>query len=176
MEFWASAQVYKDAFPALNQVRLAVEPFLSAAFARSTLTTIQGKLRYVPIVMPEGMRERYPARSKLRKKERIYDCSPQLNYEVFVSGNFEGQLHEYLRGIAESGLHLTGLGATREQIAEFDAIMAHAAERILSERPDQTRHWPRPSQPGNENGRAQGPGHFCSGEPPDQAAVPNASR
>jgi len=90
--------------------------------------------------MPKGMRERYPARSKLRKKERIYDCAPQLDYDVFVDGKFEEQLEEYLRGIAPSAPHLAGLGATKEQIAEFDAILAGAAEHILAERPDQTRH------------------------------------
>jgi hypothetical protein len=59
---------------------------------RSSLATLNVKLRYIPIVMPEGMRERHPARSKLRENERIYDCAPQLNYEVFVEGSFEDQL------------------------------------------------------------------------------------
>jgi hypothetical protein len=90
--------------------------------------------------MPDGLRGRYPARSKLRKKERIYDCAPQLDYDVFVSGTFEDQLREYVRGIAESAPHLAGLGATPEQIKDFEQIMATAVERILAERPDQTRH------------------------------------
>jgi hypothetical protein len=106
----------------------------------SSLATLKGKLRYVPIIMPEGMRQRYPARSKLRKKERVYDCAPQLNYETLVEGSFEDQLREYLRGIAESAPHLAGLGATPEQIEDFNTIVATAVERILAERPDQTRH------------------------------------
>jgi len=113
---------------------------LNVAFAASSLATLDAKLRYVPIVMPKGMRERYPERSKLRKKQRIYDCSPQLNYEVFVEGSFEDQLKEYLRGIALSTPHLKGLGATPEQIADFEKIMKEAVERILVERPDETRH------------------------------------
>jgi hypothetical protein len=124
----------------LDKTRRCVEPYLNAAFAASSLVTIDAKLRYVPIVMPEGMRERYPARSKLRKKQRIYDCAPQLNYEVFVSGSFEDQLKEYLRGIALSAPHLAGLGATPEQIEDFKRIMDDAVERILVEQPDQTRH------------------------------------
>ena len=124
----------------MDKARRCVCPFLSAAFTASSLATLNGLLRYVPIVMPEGMRERYPARSKLRKKERLYDCSPQLNYDVFVEGTFEDQLREYLRGIAESAPHLAGLGATPQQIEDFNKIMATAAERILAERPDQTRH------------------------------------
>jgi hypothetical protein len=109
-------------------------------FSSSILAALDGKLRYVPIIMPEGLRERYPARSKLRKKEQIYDCAPQLDYEVFVEGTFEDQLREYMRGIAESAPHLAGLGATREQIKAFELIMATAVDHILAERPDQTRH------------------------------------
>jgi len=124
----------------MDMVRRGVEPFLNLKFALSSLAELNGKLRYVPIVMPDGLRERYPARSKLRKKERIYDCAPQLDYEVFVSGTFEDQLREYLHGIAESAPHLAGLGATPEQIKDFEQIMATAAERILAERPDQSRH------------------------------------
>jgi hypothetical protein len=140
VNFWASAEVFQAAFPAMDKARRCTGPFLNTAFAASSLATLEGMLRYVPIVMPEGMRQRYPARSKLRKKERVYDCSPQLNYEVFVEGSFEDQLREYLRGIAESAPHLAGLGATPEQIEDFNKIMATAVERILAERPDQTRH------------------------------------
>jgi hypothetical protein len=140
MIFWASAEVFQAAFPAMDKGRRFVEPYLNAEFAKSSLAKLEGKLRYVPIVMPEGMRQRYPERSKLRKKQRIYDCSPQLNYEVFVDGTFEDQLKEYLRGIALSAPHLKGLGATPEQIADFNRIMEEAAARILVERPDQKRH------------------------------------
>lgn len=140
MNFWASAEVFQAAFPAMDKARRCVSPFLNAAFSASTLAMLEGFLRYVPIVMPEEMRQRYPARSKLRKKERIYDCAPQLNYDVFINGSFEDQLREYIRGIAEASLHLAGLGATREQIEDFNKIMATAVERILEERPDQTRH------------------------------------
>jgi hypothetical protein len=140
LKFWASAEVFRVAFPAMDSARRCVEPFLNAAFAASSLAKLDAKLRYVPIVMPEGMRERYPARSKLRKKERLFDCAPQLNYEVFVEGSFEDQLREYLRGIAPSSPYLVALGASPEQIAEFEAILANAVDRIVAERPDQTRH------------------------------------
>jgi hypothetical protein len=124
----------------LDKTRRCVEPYLNAAFAASSLATLNAKLRYVPIVMPEDMRVRYPERSKLRKKERLYDCAPQLDYDVFVEGSFEDQLKEYLRGIALSAPHLAGLGATPQQIEDFKQILATAVERILVERPDQTRH------------------------------------
>lgn len=119
-----------------DKIRRCVEPFLNDAFAASSLSTLEGKLRYVPIIMPENMRERYPERSKLRKKQKIYLCAPQLDYEVFVNGSFEEQLREYIRGIALSAPHLSGLGATEEQIADFESIMESAVERILRENPD----------------------------------------
>lgn len=138
MEFTASAEVFRLAFPALDKTRRYVEPFLNAAFAGSSLAVLVGKLRYVPIVMPIGMRERYPARSRLKKKERVYDCAPQLKYEIFVEGSFDDQLREYLRGIASSASRLAGLGASPQQIKDFEAILASAAERILMERSDWT--------------------------------------
>ena len=140
MEFWASAEVHQPADAALDQARRSVEPFLNAALAVSGLATLQCELRYVPIVMPENMHARYPERSKLRKSESVYVCAPFLEYGVFVEGRFEDQLQEYLRGIALSAPHLAGLGASPQQIEEFKAILASAAERIIAVRPDQTRH------------------------------------
>jgi hypothetical protein len=83
------------------------------------------------------MRERYPARSKLRKSQRIYDCAPQLDYDIFVQGSFEDQLRGCLRGIASSAPQLASLGASSQQIREFEKIVGDAAERILLGRPDQ---------------------------------------
>jgi hypothetical protein len=140
LKFWASAEIFRAASPAMNRARRCVEPFLNAAFTASSLATLDAKLHYVPIIMPEGMRERYPARSKLRKKERLFDCAPQLNYDVFIEDSFVDQLREYIRGIAESAPHLAELGATPEQIEDFNKIMVTAVERILADRPDQTRH------------------------------------
>ncbi|THD45082.1 MAG: hypothetical protein E8A46_29570 [Bradyrhizobium sp.] len=140
MEFWASAEVYQPAFSALDRARRSVDPFLNAAFAESSLATFECKLRYVPIVMPANMQGRYPARSRLHKKERLYDCAPLLNYRMFVDGTFEDQIREYLRGIALSAPHLAALGASSQQIEDFKAILARAMEHITIEQPTQTRH------------------------------------
>ena len=140
MNFWASAEVFQPAAPSMTRARHSVQSYLNAELSKSSLANLEGKLRYIPIIMPKGMRERYPERSKLRKKQRIYDCAPQLNYEVFVDGSFEEQLKEYIRGIALSAPHLKGLGATPEQIEDFKRILAEAVPRILVEQPDQTRH------------------------------------
>jgi hypothetical protein len=138
--FWAAVEGYQPAYEGITRTRRSVEAYLNAEFATSSLAGLEGKLRYIPIVMPEGMRERYPARSKLRKKKKIYDCAPQLNYEVFVSGSFEDQLKEYIRGILLSTPYLKDLGATPEQIEDFKRILNEAVARILVEQPDQTRH------------------------------------
>lgn len=131
MEFWASSESYRPASDSLEKTRRAVEPFLNSAFSKSGLASLEGKLRYVPIVMPPQFHDRYPSRSKLRKKELIYDCAPILDYDVFAEGTFEDQLREYLRGVGLSAPHLEGLGASPQQIEEFKAILAGAAERIL---------------------------------------------
>jgi hypothetical protein len=139
LEFQASAEVHQAAFAALDRVRRCVVPFLNAAFGASSLATLPCTLRYVPIAMPASMRARYPARSKLRKRELLYDCAPILDYEVFLDGSFESQLREYLRGIALSGPHLAALGASEQQIEEFNSILESSVSSILLEQPDQTR-------------------------------------
>ena len=140
MEYRVSVETDKEAYPALTRVDRLVETRLIAALMQSSLAALEGKLRYVPIVMPEGARERYPARSKLRKKERVYDCAPQLNYDVFVNGTFEEQLREYVAGLRPAAPHLAGLGASPQQIEEFEQMLADITERIIAEQLDQTRH------------------------------------
>jgi hypothetical protein len=139
MDFWASSEAYRHADSCVDRARRIVEPLLNSLLAKSSLANLDCKLRYVPIVMPESMHARYPARSKLRRKARIYDCAPILNYDIFVHGAFEDQLREYVRGIALAAPHLAGLGASPEQIEDFKAILASVIERVIAERPDQTR-------------------------------------
>ena len=138
MEFGTSAETDTVAHPALSRARKSVEPYLKNAFSASSLAELDCIFRFVPIVMPEGVRERYPARSKLNKKEKAWDCSPQLNYDLFARQDifeneyFEAQIQEYLREIALSGPQLVKLGATPEQIEDFDRIMAAAVPDILA--------------------------------------------
>ena len=117
---------------AMREVREHVEPYLNASFQASSLATLECRLRYIPIIMRAEKRARYPARSELLKKERIYDCAPQLDFEVFVVGTFEDQLKTYLSGIEETALHLSELGATEQQVKDFQVILANAAEHILA--------------------------------------------
>lgn len=141
LKFQWSAELFKDSDQAHLRTARAVERYLNERFIRSQqLSELPIVVRYVPIIMPQGMRERYPARSKLRKKERLYDCAPQLDYDTFVTGTFEQQIDEYVRGLFESVAHLQKLGATQEQADEFVALLANAKQVILAESLDQTRH------------------------------------
>lgn len=137
MEFWASSESFQPADFGLERSRLCVEPYLSATFAKSSLADVDLKLRYIPIVMPVEMHERYMERSKARLKQRIYVCAPHLKYDVFVSGHLEQQLEEYLRGVESSTKHLHKFGLKQNQIFEFEQILASAVEAIFTERPDQ---------------------------------------
>jgi hypothetical protein len=130
MDFWASAEVYQPAFSALDRVRKHVEATLNEAFCQSSLASLEFKLRYIPIVMPKELHSMYPARSKLRKKEHIYDCAPILNYEIFTEESFKAQVQEYIRGIALSAKHLEALGCTPQQVVEFEEILSIAHEKI----------------------------------------------
>lgn len=130
MIFWASAEVFRPASSALSQVRRIVEPYLNDAFARTSLADLHVKLRYVPIVMPKDMHARYSERSRVRKKEKIYDCAPHLDCKTFVESDPDRCLREYLRGIALSAPHLAKLGATAQQIGDFDRVLAEAAVQI----------------------------------------------
>lgn len=132
MIFWGSAEVDFKALEAFVSVEHIVEPYLNKAFANSSLSELDAKIRYVPIVMHDDRKSSYPARSKLRKKQRIYDCAPQLDYDIYISGTQEEQLAEYLRGVAESAPHLAGLGATAEQVQEFERIVENAVKDILA--------------------------------------------
>lgn len=130
MEFWASSESHKPASQALEATRKKVEPFLNAAIAASSLAPLRLKLRYVPIVMPQSMLSRYPARSKPNLKEQVYDCAPILDYEVFVNGSSKDQVREYLRGVSQSAPHLLVFGASAEQTRAFIEIVEAAVERV----------------------------------------------
>lgn len=130
MEFWASSETYKLAFPAIDRVRKSLEPALNSALDASDLASVPIKIRYIPITMPEDFLANYPARSKVRKKESIFVCAPQLDYDVFVSGTFRQQITEYARGILAETSELRKLGLSDFQIGEFDAILVAAAERV----------------------------------------------
>ncbi len=107
MEFQASAEVHRSAYAALDKVRRCVVPFLNVAFSASDLAALQCTLRYVPIVMPESMRARYPARSKLRRKALLYDCAPiqrASGRRFRILAIFDDCTRECLAAVADTSL------------------------------------------------------------------------
>jgi hypothetical protein len=137
LKFWAGAEVFQPAYASLSKCRNLVQLHLNEALSQSGLASFDAEVRYVPIVMPIGMRERYPARSKLHRKDKAFDCSPQLDYNIFITGTFEEQLREYVEAVSNEAGALKGLGASDEQVDSFRSIIAVITDRILLE---ETRH------------------------------------
>ena len=123
MEFWASSETYEPAGNASEAVRRVVEPLIQDQFTRSPFAAVQLLLRYIPIIMPLGMLDRYPARSKARIKQKILDCAPQLHYETFVSGSWHEQVDAYVSGIRTSSPLLTKFGLSPAEIDEFEQLL-----------------------------------------------------
>lgn len=84
--------------------------------------------------MPPEMHQRYKERSQARRKERVCVCAPHLDFDIFETGKFEDQVREYFRGIALSVPYLQRLGASPEQLAEFEQLIADASEAISASR------------------------------------------
>jgi hypothetical protein len=133
MIFWNSVEIDKPAYCNYLQLAKPAEFYLNSEFENSALKELAIRLRYTPIIMNEEGCKKYPERSKARIKQAIYDCAPQLDYQTFVDGTLEAQCIEYIRGITLSSPHLKRFGATPQQIADFDAIMAAAPQKLYQE-------------------------------------------
>jgi hypothetical protein len=124
VEFWASSETFEPAGEASEAVRRRIEPLLQDRLTNSRFAAVQLLLRYVPIIMPTEMLDRYPARSKARIKQRILDCAPQLHSETFVSGSIVEQVDAYLSGIRTASPLLTKFGVSPAAIEEFGQLLA----------------------------------------------------
>jgi len=128
--FVASSETAGGVDGVVNATRLCVERYLAPLLDKSPLLNLDMKLRYIPIVMPEENQKRYPERSKARIDQRIYDCAPHLNFEIFSVGSWELQLTEYIRGLSLSLPHLHKFGATSLQVQAFRLILSAAVGEI----------------------------------------------
>lgn len=128
MEFWASTECFEPAAQAVTHCRRLLEDYLNKALAGTNLAAVKGEFRYVPIVMPPEMAANYPPRSELRKDDGngVYCCAPQLDYETFIKGSFEQQMAEHTRGILMEAAQITGLGASLDQVNEFEDLVITA--------------------------------------------------
>ena len=123
MEIVFRAEVYLPAHKAYQETSEATEKAMGVAVANDPLRDLEVKIRYVPIIMDESRRVRYPARSRLERKNRIYNCSPQLAIEPFLTGTPTQRFTQYIGGMRECGPALAKLGATDEQVAAFNRIL-----------------------------------------------------
>lgn len=139
MKYAASSESTKDVGDAVGDVHRCLDPILAEAIAASTLSLVDGKLIYVPIVMPVDRHERYKERSRYVARKKNYECCPHLKHEVFLHGKPQEIVDEYLRGLSSAAPHLHLLGATEEQVSEFLLILSQARMRALAERRDVTR-------------------------------------
>ncbi|WP_208622632.1 hypothetical protein, partial [Sphingomonas faeni] len=64
MEFWASSEIYGPADQASEAVRRVIEPLLNHQLRDSRFAAVELLLRYIPVIMPTEMLDRYPSRSK----------------------------------------------------------------------------------------------------------------
>jgi hypothetical protein len=103
--------------------------FLQAELSLGSLAELPVEIRYVPIVMPSEWHDRYHERSRVRRKQGIYECAPHLDYDVFVNGSEREQIEEYIRGLETSAAYLSEFGASEEHVAAFRQALASAAQQ-----------------------------------------------
>jgi len=130
MELFFSSEVDQSALLGNHETEQLVKPLLEAAVAREPLASLDVKIRYIPIIMTEENRARYPARSRVKHKERIFNCCPQLDIQPFLTGSKTERIKTFLSGLRECGPALKKLGATTEQIGAFDRILDETLKKL----------------------------------------------
>ena len=130
MKFTASAEVESSVGANILAAIRVVIPYLNEGGSKSLLSDFDIEVRYIPIIMSDERKQHYPARSKIRKKGRLYDCAPQLDFETLVTGAHDERLAEYLHGLRECATALPKLGATAEQVEAFLALLRRARAEL----------------------------------------------
>ena len=132
MLLWESSETSGEATNKLTEISRSIEDMMNEAFRTSTLESFDAEIRYIPIIMEEKFMARYPARSRLDRKNRVYAWCPQLDYDAFVAAAPAERALIYLEGLRECGAGLAKLGATPAQVAEFDAILTEVGRRVAA--------------------------------------------
>ena len=132
MEFWAASESDLASYPAVEKVRRAFEPVFRELLSDSGLTATKLLLRYVPIVMPPDLVDNYPCHTKARPAQRILDCAPQLDYEIFVRGSFADQVQAYAHGIRAASPLLPKFGFSPANVSDFEMLLSRAAANCAS--------------------------------------------
>jgi len=132
MKFGYSAETSSGIEKQLNFIFGEIAPLLKKKLERFQIEAGEVELLYVPIIMHSGDKERYPARSCLKRGGRVFNCCPQLDFEVFKSRCKTAILEEYFRGLNEVPSALKKLGATSDEISQFQASLVSLIEEFRS--------------------------------------------
>jgi hypothetical protein len=132
LEFWASSESDAASYPAIKKVQETVEPVMRDLLRGSRFEAAKLLLRYVPVVMPPELLDRYPPRSKARLKQRILECAPQLQYEPFVRGSFTDQVRVYVDGIRTASSFLPKFGLSLEEVRDFEGLLTRAIAACIT--------------------------------------------
>lgn len=128
MKFGCTGVVGKEALIRFTHISDAVENFINNELQNSTLNKFDTDISYCPIVLSDEFVGVYPARSKMSHKQKIYYCSPKLNFETFHTGTLAEALNEFVVGLQECLPQIQKLGASDKQRESFRLILDGAKQ------------------------------------------------
>lgn len=108
-----------EVFKSYVRMMRYIEKKIAEGQKGTSLEDLDAEVSFCPILMPEERRQYYPARSRLDRKNRVFYCSPQLDYDVFLSGDLKGQLNNCIEELLEAAEPLRKLGASEQQIQDY---------------------------------------------------------
>ena len=134
MKIFSSVEIDQRAYALYIETETAAMRALSLAISNSILSELEVKIRYVPIIMDEAVKARYPARSRLERKSRVFNCCPQLPIAPFLTeGAAKERFEVYIDGMSECASALVKLGATQEQVSAFEDVLGATRRSLVSE-------------------------------------------
>jgi hypothetical protein len=131
MHVFYSCEIDQNALLSFTATEAVVKAALEVAIEKSTLTRLDVKIQYVPIVMTAERRNHYPARSRIQHKKRIFSCCPQLSITPFLTGTEAERVREFVAGLREVGPALSRLNVPRKQVLEFDEILTTILNELV---------------------------------------------
>lgn len=112
-----------------------MEHLISSRISESSLLNLDTEFCYIPILMPNDMLDRYPARSSYSRKEDVIYCCPQLDYDRYKSGDGAVRREVVYEGLGEARKLMKRANFSDAQIEEFLAIVEAAKSEAISSAP-----------------------------------------
>jgi hypothetical protein len=119
MRYSYAAEMEEPAAERMLRIGRLVDNCISRRLEESPARSINIDIGYVPIVMTDPY-NRYPARTKLRIKQRKLDSAPKLDFHRFVNSSVLDAAKIYLAGLIEELPLIRRLGPTDD---EYDCII-----------------------------------------------------